>query len=767
MFQLNVPNSPNSCLIKLQHLRLRTLVDTGSEVTLINKRIYDSLKYKVPLKPKRIALQSANGSEINVLGEAELNFSIAGIKLSHNFIVVSNLNRTSIIGRDFLVKNGVRLYFDLAKMRIQNAYVPLENDIHVSSVARLSKKLKMKPRTVYLVSGHIKSNPYFDKETSYELEEVSKGFLYSQPEIEVSPAIVRLKSKNFKQCFPVQITNNSDKHVTLYKGSIIGTLKDVSIVNSIHSNNNSKPKTISNKEFIEQIQVDNENKAEVSEFLLRNKHLFAFSDCDLLTTDILEADIDTGDHEPINLRPYRIPLSQRELVSESIDDMLKAGIIRPSFSPWNFPVVIVDKKPDLAGIKPKPRICIDYRSLNSIVHKKSFPIPLIDDILGNLESSTYFTTLDLRAGFHQIKLTNRSIPKTAFSCFKGKYEYTTMPFGISLAPSYFQAMANKLLLGLEHFAIAYIDDILIYTKGDLQDHLKHVQLVMDRLEKHFLRLKLSKCSFARNEIKYLGFIVNRFGIKPDEEKVKAIKSLKPPTNVRQVRSFLGMCSWYRRFVPNFAKITESLVKLTKKYARFSWNEENQKSFDYLKSSLSCVPLLGYPQSDKPFILYTDASDNCVGAVLVQSCNDEKEWIPNIPNEKPIHFLSHKLSESQIKSYSTSEKEAFAIHYALNKLHYYLYNTKFVIKTDHQPLKYLFSAEQKNRRIQSWALTIGSYNCTIEYLKGTENVCADLLSRSPPANEENIEEEIPQISDNVLQINVINSNKIDTEFFFKN
>ena len=233
--------------------------------------------------------------------------------------------------------------------------------------------------------------------------------------------------------------------------------------------------------------------------------------------------------------------------------MLKAGIIRPSFSPWNFPVVLVDKKPDLAGIKPKPRICIDYRSLNSIVHKKSFPIPLIDDILGNLESSTYFTTLDLRAGFHQIKLTNRSIPKTAFSCFKGKYEYTTMPFGISLAPSYFQAMANKLLLGLEHFAIAYIDDILIYTKGDLQDHLKHVQLVMDRLKKHFLRLKLSKCSFARNEIKYLGFIVNRFGIKPDEEKVKAIKSLKPPTNVRQVRSFLGMCSWYRRFVPNFAK----------------------------------------------------------------------------------------------------------------------------------------------------------------------------------------------------------------------
>ena len=150
-----------------------------------------------------------------------------------------------------------------------------------------------------------------------------------------------------------------------------------------------------------------------------------------------------------------------------------------------------------------------------------------------------------------------------------------------------------------------------------------------------------------------------------------------------------------------------------------------------------MPWLAYPDISKPFTLYTDASDTCVGAVLVQE-NEEKteEWIPGIPNEKPIYFLSHKLSDSQIKSYSTSEKEAFAIHYALKKLHYYLHNATFTIKTDHQPLKYLFSAEQKNRRIQAWSLTIGSYNCNIEYIKGTENVCADLLSRSPPKDEDN-------------------------------
>ena len=751
---MNIPNSPNSCLIKLQRIYYRSLVDTGAELSLINEKVYKHLKFQPALKKTSIALQSANGSNIKVLGTVDLELKIAGMKITQNFIVVSDLNRNVILGRDFLVKNKVVLYYDLMKMRINGAYVPLENDVHVSSISRLTKTFTMKPRTVYLVKAQVRKSFYFDSESNYSLEPTEKGFLHNQPEIEINPVVVTLTKSQF---FPVQITNNSNKHIRLKKGCILGKIKNVNVINTVDTSLKTKNKqTITDQEFVKQIQCDEKHRRDVSKLLFKHKDVFAFSDTDLLHTDLLEAEIDTGDHKPINLKPYRMPLSQRQIVSDSIDEMVKADIIKPSFSPWCFPMVIVDKKPDANGVTPPPRLCVDYRRLNKIVQIQSFPLPLIDDILGNLNGSTYFTSLDLRAGFHQIRLTKESAPKTAFACFKGKYEYNVLPFGLNNSPSYFQMMANKLLSGMESFAIAYIDDILIFTKGDLPNHLEHVEKVLERIRKHYLKLKLSKCSFAQTKTKYLGFVIDQYGVRPDQEKVKAIRSLKPPTNVKQVRSFLGMASWYRRFIPNFAEITEKLVKLTKKYARFQWDGECQKAFDYLKDSLTCVPWLAYPDISKPFILYTDASDRSVGAVLVQENENEDEWIPGIPNEKPIYFLSHKLSDSQIKSYSTSEKEAFAIHYALNKLHYYLHNATFTIKTDHQPLKYLFSAEQKNRRIQAWSLTIGSYNCNIEYIKGTENVCADLLSRSPPKDEDN-SVSIPDISDRAFEIAALNSN----------
>ena len=409
-------------------------------------------------------------------------------------------------------------------------------------------------------------------------------------------------------------------------------------------------------------------------------------------------------------------------------------------------------------------MCVDFRKLNNIVDIRSHPIPLIDDILANLRGTTYFTTLDLRSGFHQIPLTKEASDRCAFSCFKGKYQYNVMPFGLNNAPNIFQRMVNELLLGCEKWSMAYIDDILIYTKSSIEDHMSHVQLILDRLRKHKLKLKLTKCQWLKTEIKYLGFIVNRYGVSPCEEKVRAIKSLRPPENVRQVRGLLGMTSYYRRFIPGFAKISEPLVELTKKYARFKWSQECQKAFTHLKHQLTVIPRLAYADINKKFILYCDSSDTTIGSVLVQE-TDGEQWIPGIPNEKPIYFLSHKLNSTQIKSYSTMEKELYAIHFSLNKLHFYLYNAQFIIRTDHQPLKYLFTAEQKNRRVQSWVMSINSYNCTIEYLKGTDNVTADLLSRSPTdeveLSEDNGETEM---RDGAIEIAVINSNKINPSDF---
>lgn len=356
--------------------------------------------------------------------------------------------------------------------------------------------------------------------------------------------------------------------------------------------------------------------------------------------------------------------------------MLEAGVIRRSKSPWSFPVIIVDKKD---GSK---RFCVDFRKLNQVTKPNSYPLPLIDDILALLGKAKYFTSLDLKSGYWQVLMDENDKEKTAFACHRGLFEFNVMPFGLTSAPAVFQELMAIVLQGLNHYATAYLDDILIYSET-LEDHLVHLQNVFNRLREHGLKLKLKKCSFLRSETHYLGFIINSRGIQPDPQKVEAIKSLPAPTCVREVRSFIGMGSYYRRFIPNFSEIAEPVIALTRKHARFKWTDDCQRAFEYLKQSLTVVPLLAYPDPNKPYTLYTDASNSCIGACLTQSCDENEEILPNVKNEKPIYYLSHKLSKTQCK-WSTIEKEAFAIHYALQKLDYYLHNARFVIKTDHKP-----------------------------------------------------------------------------------
>ena len=275
---------------------------------------------------------------------------------------------------------------------------------------------------------------------------------------------------------------------------------------------------------------------------------------------------------------------------------------------------------------------------------------------------------------------------------------------------------NIVLQGCEEFAIAYLDDVLIFSKNP-EEHLRHIETIFERIRQHGLNLKLKKCAFFKEETEYLGFVISEDGVKPDPKKVEAIRDLPEPKSVREIRGFIGMCSYYRRFVPNFSKIAEPLIDLTKKYARFKWTSECKTAFAFLKESLTVVPLLAYPDTNKPYVLYTDASNNCIRACRTQKTDDEEE--------KPIYFLSYKLSQTQTR-WSTIEKEGFAIYYALQKLDHYLHNAKFTIKTDHKPLKYILDSPMQNKNIQLWALSIAGYNTQVEYIKGKENHCADLL-----------------------------------------
>ena len=317
--------------------------------------------------------------------------------------------------------------------------------------------------------------------------------------------------------------------------------------------------------------------------------------------------IDTGDHSPVAKRSYTLALKHHDWVKAEIDKLLEAGVIRESDSSWSAPIVVVPK-----GDGGK-RLCIDYRALNAITRTFIWPMPRVEDILAKLGQAKFFTTLDLRSGYHHIALDNESIKKTAFCTPFGKYEYLKVPFGLAQAPSSFQKLMNKVLDGLK-FSFAYLDDIIIFSKT-AEDHLKHIQIIINRLRAAQLKLKKSKCSFFKKKLYYLGHLLTTEGIKPQNEKVKAIHEMKPPTTPKGVREFLGMVGYYRKFINRFADAARPLTKLTRKNCKFNWAEECQIGFEYLRTCLTQSPILKYPDPNKCYVVFTDASDQAAAAVL--------------------------------------------------------------------------------------------------------------------------------------------------------
>lgn len=722
----------------------------------MHRRIYDQLKIKPKLQNKKVSLQSANGTELKVDGCINVQFCIGGTEMSQDFYVVRDLNRNLILGLDWLKQNNVRIYFDLKCLRINGkTYVNLEEDIHVASTVRMKRTCVIKPQTARICYGKVRNNPNLPSGQMYEISEIDRGFLTNEPGLKIINTVSSLAKD---RSLPVLIVNNTNKFLKIHRHGLLARISEIKETEVTHINSVIQNKDCNNTMNLKDLDVPEKYRSEIENLILKNKDLFANKDSELGHTDTVKMKIDTGNSEPIKLRPYRTPLKNREVIDKAIDEMLDANVIRRSRSPWSFPVVIVDKKD---GSK---RFCVDFRKLNQTTKKNSYPLPLIDDILALLGNAKFFSSLDLKSGYWQVLMDERDKEKTAFACHRGLFEFNVMPFGLSNAPAIFQELMSVVLQECSNFATAYLDDILIFS-STLKEHLTHLSIIFERLRQHRLKLKLKKCSFLKTETNYLGFVIDEEGIKPDQKKVEAIRSLPVPTCVREVRSFVGMCSYYRRFIPNFSQIAEPIIDLTRKYAHFKWSETHQKAFEFIKDSLTAVPLLVYPNSNNPYTLYTDASDTCIGACLTQICDDD---------EKPIYYLSHKLSKSQCK-WSTVEKEAYAIHFALQKLDYYLHNAQFVIKTDHKPLKYLLESPMQNKKIQLWALSMSGYNCTIEYIAGTTNTCADLLSRHPdnvsvnklPENKtvEKVEDDvILDVNDNLYEVNVLDSSQFESNSF---
>lgn len=423
----------------------------------------------------------------------------------------------------------------------------------------------------------------------------------------------------------------------------------------------------------------------------------------------IEHQIDLVPGATIPNRPaYRSNPEETKELQRQVDELLEKGHVRESLSPCAVPVLLVPKKDG------SWRMCVDCRAVNKITVKYRHPIPRLDDMLDELHGSCIFTKIDLKSGYHQIRMKLGDEWKTAFKTKYGLYEWMVMPFGLTNAPSTFMRLMNHVLREfLGKFVVVYFDDILIYSRT-LDEHIMHVRLVLEVLRKEQLYANLKKCTFCIDRLLFLGFIVSAKGVEVDTEKVKAIKEWPTPKSVTEVRSFHGLASFYRRFVKDFSSIAAPLTEIVKKDVGFKWGEEQDNAFNTLKDKLCSAPILCLPDFTKTFELECDASGIGIGAVLMQE-------------KRPIAFFSEKLNGAHLK-YSTYDKEFYALVRALDVWQHYLLPKEFVIHTDHESLIHLKGQGKLNKRHAKWVEFIEAFPYVIRYKQGKDNVVADALSR---------------------------------------
>ena len=337
--------------------------------------------------------------------------------------------------------------------------------------------------------------------------------------------------------------------------------------------------------------LDSTTQQQLDYLLGTFKDQFAKDETTIGTTPLTQMSIDTGDLDPVSQKPYPIAMKHYQWVKEEIDKLLEAGVIRNSHSSWSAPIIVVPKRD---GGKC---FIIDYRALNKVTRKFVWPMPKVEDIFSQLNGAKYFSTLDLRAGYHHIGLTTDLIAKTAFTSPFGKYEYVKVPFGLAQVPAYFQELMTGVLKDLP-FVMAYLDDIIIYSCTP-EEHLKHIKTVFEKLRHAKLPMKLSRCHFFAKEIQYLGHILGVEGIKPVPAKTEAIKATHPPVNPKQVRAFLGPVGYYRKFIRNFAKIAKPLTMLTRMDVKFEWKETHHSTFMKLKEAIIQAPILDTQTQQNP------------------------------------------------------------------------------------------------------------------------------------------------------------------------
>ena len=647
-------------------------------------------------------------------GEVRLHVTIDQQRTEAVFIVSPNVDEV-ILGREWLSDNNV--VWDFAGDQIE-----LDGQLHSlrarkSTASRCNRcvtqsDLTIQPRgesiiPAYIVYNHLRPSKYNETWTTTPAEPTA------------GLRVARTVIDSHAGASFVRVCNVTEKSIHLPKGHLISQLH---MVDMIEAGEDQQPTTKADrtadliKEMCDKVDpsVPAEVKQNLIELMQSYSDVLSVDEFDLGRTGIVQHRIDTGDS-----RPFRQPLRPQArahlpVIDQLISDMQQQGIIEPCQSEWASNLVLVKKKDGSV------RFCVDYRKLNDLTKKDAYPLPRIDSCLDKLAGSVWYSTFDLRSGFHQVEMDPKDVNKTTFVCHRGTFRFPRMPFGLCNAPATFQRLMDMVMLGLNfEICLLYLDDIIVFSQ-DLPTHLDRLGALFSRLRSANLKLKPSKCSLLQTEVSFLGFRISSAGVGTDPDKISAVRDWPTPQNLKQSRAFVGLCQYYRRFVPSFSEISAPLNALTKKGARFEWSPQCQNAFETLKSVLMGAAVLALPSEDGMFVLDTDASEIGIGAVLSQIQNGV---------ERPICYASQCYNKHE-KNYNVTRKELLAVVTFTKKFRQYLLGQPFLIRTDHAALQWLKRTPEPIGQQARWLETLEEFDYRIEHRAGHKHCNADGLSRRP-------------------------------------
>ena len=649
----------------------------------------------------------SNRKEIQEDDIAMVDCTVEGIKGKLLIDSCSNLN---IITRKYLDK--IPRNFEPIGISCGRIRLATNNDEYSESVIiRVPIRINNFTMTVNCRIVE-KEDPFYDVLINLKTQAVHRLFIHP-----VLNSLCRFSTEGFIEKI-AQLNNDfEDEPKLLCSVTKIDDKEEVNIKAKLKTIEGLPPLDyIHNDIFKNTLNKDFQDK--ILKLLEDNIEIVATSSEELTPSDLTPHKIELKEGtKPVKQKSYKLTKFKSDILKELLIDLIERKLIEPSHSTWSSPVVLVPKP------NGKWRLCVDYRKVNEATEKDSYALPYIDEIFDSLQGAKIFTTMDLYSGYHQILMNDESVEITTFTTKFGNYQFKVMPFGLTNAPATFQREMNQILFPLIGVCVYnFIDDILIYSKS-VEEHLIHIQQVLEIFRKHKLKINIEKCQFFRTEVEVLGHKLSTKGLSPMESKIEAIKKWNPPTNIHELRSFLGTVGYYQKFIFNYSKITAPLCKLLRKNTKYVWNDEQQICFEKLKECLINAPILKFPDFSKPFIIRTDASYDGLGGVLLQ-----KDEITG--KEHPAHYISRTLSKSE-KNYGITDLEGLALYFALEKLKSYIMGNPHttIIYTDHRPLLGLFkNKEPKNARQTRWCLTASSLGVDIRYEPGKKNVLADALSR---------------------------------------